>query len=97
MAVSSWWHKFPNFRNEDEEEEENLNNQKITEKYSNEQIDKDFSNTISLLKNSIYNIENVPLMTDKTRKDLLEVLLDQENILPKDLQKFVFFLDFLIY
>ena len=91
MALSSWWHKSPNFRIDDENEDKNR------EIYSSEQIDKDFSNTISLLKNSIYNIEIVPSITDKIRKDLLEILLDQENVIPKDLQKLVFTIIYFIF
>ena len=91
MALSSWWHKFPNFRYNDEENK-NSDTKKVTEEYITNQIDEDFSNTLALFKNSIYNIENVSSIFDKTRKESLEELLDPGNIIPKDLQKFVSFL-----
>jgi hypothetical protein len=95
LAVASWWHKFPNFKTDPQDEEGSLESSGYTpeeEAYSLQQIDKDFTNVLPLLKNSISHIENVNNIADATKKAQLQELLDQDNLVPKDLKKFVFFL-----
>lgn len=92
LAVASWWHKFPNYKTDPQDEEGSLESSGYTPKeeaYSLQQIDKDFTNVLPLLKNSISNIENVNNISDASKKALLQELLDQENMVPKDLKKFV--------
>jgi hypothetical protein len=92
LAVASWWHKFPNFKNDPGNEEGNFDAsaEVSDEKYTYQQIDKDFTNVLPLFKNSIFNIENVNIITDDTKKKLLLELLDQETLVPTDMKKFVF-------
>ncbi len=91
LAVASWWHKYPNFRDFIDNDEEGPSSSSISEgmvEYSAEQIDHDFENVIPLFKNSIFNIENVENNTDFEKKKLIEKLLDQTNILPADFNKY---------
>jgi len=91
LALASWWHKFPNYKTDPDDEEGSLENSidPTETEYSLAQIDKDFTNVIPLLKNSIFNIENVNSITDATKKSMLQELLDQDTLTPKDLKRFV--------
>lgn len=92
LAVASWWHKFPNYKTDPQDEEGSLESSGYAteaEAYSVQQIDKDFTNVLPLIKNSISHIENVNNITDANKKAQLQELLDQESIVPKDLKKFV--------
>src|SRR5688572_14287975 len=93
LAVASWWHKFPNFKNDPGNEEGSFDSmsEHSDEKYTYQQIDKDFINVLPLFKNSISNIENVNSISDESKKQLLIELLDQETLAPADMKKFVSF------
>lgn len=89
LALASWWPKFPNFRTEPENEEGPLNRANDdNSQQAYQQIDKDFTNVLPLLKNSIINIENISTIKDEAKKSQLLELLDQENLIPKDTKKF---------
>lgn len=47
-------------------------------------MDADFKNVIPLLKNALYNLENVEHNKDPTMKEKFNLLLDKEKIIPKD-------------
>jgi hypothetical protein len=90
LAVASWWTKFPNFKADQESEQGPMH--RVAEDNSPQafqQIDRDFANVIPLFKNAISNIENVAQEKDENKKAQLLELLDQDNIVPNDLKKFV--------
>ncbi|KRW98750.1 Cyclic nucleotide-binding protein [Pseudocohnilembus persalinus] len=94
LAVASWWHKHPNFRDEEDEMDDEgpvspdiIKKINENEEYSFEQIDKDFENVIPLLKRALYNLEDVEKIKDLAKKLEVEDLLDSEQIIPKDFQK----------
>ncbi|EGR33488.1 hypothetical protein IMG5_051660 [Ichthyophthirius multifiliis] len=99
LAVACWWHKHPNFRDlEDAEEsdgeqgdETKYHNSQLKLKesdYSSEQVEADFDNTIPLFKKALWYIQNVNEIEDKEKQKDLNILLDQDNIIPEEHQKF---------
>lgn len=66
LAVACWWHKYPNFKDLDDQNYEEIEEEgEVASQFMNQninrfqQIDADFENVILLLKKAIWYIENV--------------------------------------
>lgn len=89
--MACWWHRVPRFKLENPElSDEELKEKKQRDlKYGHDLIDKEFKNTILLLKNSISDIEDVQNVPVGPRKDALLSLLDQNSFIPPNHKDFV--------